>query len=263
MLGKLIKYEFKATGRTFLPLYGAILIVALVQRFLGRSSQELFEELNRIGDFATIALVALFMALGVITLVVTIQRFQKSLLSDEGYLMFTLPVKTRSLIASKMVVATTWVILSGVVGIISCFILFANKEFFTEFLPLLSEMIMQMKEILQDESGRTATFLLISGFMVGFLNYIQFVLVIYLSLAIGQFPKFQKHRTAASFIAFFVINVVLSWIIGFIGFQVTPDQFPEININMALLFANVVTILMTVGLFEATNYILNRHLNLE
>ncbi|MEG1001036.1 MAG: ABC transporter permease, partial [Cellulosilyticaceae bacterium] len=116
MLGKLIKYEFKATGRTFLPLYGAILIVALVQRFFGRSSQELFEELNRIGDFATIALVALFMALGVITLVVTIQRFQKSLLSDEGYLMFTLPVKTRSLIASKMIVATTWVILSGVVG---------------------------------------------------------------------------------------------------------------------------------------------------
>ncbi|MEG0501998.1 MAG: ABC transporter permease, partial [Cellulosilyticaceae bacterium] len=153
MLGKLIKYEFKATGRTFLPLYGAILIVALVHRVLGRSSQELFEELNRVGDFATIALVALFMALGVITLIVTIQRFQKSLLSDEGYLMFTLPVKIRSLIASKMVVATTWVILSGIVGIISFVILFANKEFFAEFLPLLSEMITQMKEILQDESG--------------------------------------------------------------------------------------------------------------
>ena len=86
MLGKLIKYEFKATGRTFLPLYGAILLVALIQRFLGRNNKGVFEELNTLGNFTNLALVGLFIALVVITLIVTIQRFQKNLLSDEGYL---------------------------------------------------------------------------------------------------------------------------------------------------------------------------------
>ncbi len=30
MLGKLLKYEFRATGRLFLPLYGALVIFALI-----------------------------------------------------------------------------------------------------------------------------------------------------------------------------------------------------------------------------------------
>lgn len=263
MLGKLIKYEFKATGRTFLPLYAAILIVALVHRVFGRSSQELFEELNRVGDFTTIALVALFMALGVITLVMTIQRFQKSLLSDEGYLMFTLPVKTRSLIASKMVVATTWVILSGAVGMMTFAILFINQEFLIEFQSMLPELLVMVKETLQDEGGRQGVMLIVQCLIAGFLSYIQFTLVIYVSLAIGQFPKFQKHRTVASFIAFFVITTGMNWIIGTVGFTVAPEQLFDLNPNVLLCLANVISVGVLIGLFEATNYILNKHLNLE
>ena len=32
MLRKLMKYEFTATGRIFLPLYGALIVVAFIQR---------------------------------------------------------------------------------------------------------------------------------------------------------------------------------------------------------------------------------------
>ena len=32
MLRKLIKYEFKATGRIFFPLYLALIIIAFIQR---------------------------------------------------------------------------------------------------------------------------------------------------------------------------------------------------------------------------------------
>lgn len=263
MLGKLIKYEFKATGRTFLPLYGAILIVALVHRFLGRTSQDLFEELNRIGDFSTVALVALFMALGVVTLVVTIQRFQKNLLSDEGYLMFTLPVKTRSLIASKMLVAVVWVILSGIIGMTTFFILFVNKEFFTELLPFLSQFMSEIKIVLGDDMRRRGVAIIVQFMLAGFLNYIQFVMVIYLSLAIGQFPKFQKHRTAASFIAFFVINMLISWLFGTVSFQVNFEQFINLNMDTLVVLANIVAMVVIAVLFEATNYILNKHLNLE
>lgn len=259
MLGKLMKYEFKATGRTFLPLYGAILVVALLNRFLGRNTQGVFEELNKVGDFTVVALVALFIALGVITIVATIQRFQKNLLSDEGYLMFTLPVKTRSLILSKMIVAIVWIILSGLVGIAAFGILFISKEFITELMPLLSELMSQAIYLLQEEVGRVSILVIAQFIVAGFLSYIQFIVSIYLALAIGQFPNFQKHRTAASFIAFFVINLVVNWVLGLAIFA---GDFTA-NVNMNMFIGNLIVLVLTVGMFEATNYILRNHLNLE
>ena len=54
MLGKLIKYEFKATGRILLPLYGALLVFALINRLLFRSSLD--ETINN--TFGTIGGIA-------------------------------------------------------------------------------------------------------------------------------------------------------------------------------------------------------------
>lgn len=262
MLGKLIKYEFKATGRTFLPLYGVILLVALIQRFLGRSNKGVFEELNTLGNFTTLALVGLFIALVVITLIVTIQRFQKNLLSDEGYLMFTLPVKIRSLIITKMLVAVTWVILSGIVGVITFIVLFATGEFFAEVGQMFSIFIPRMMIMIQDEAGRMGLFVITQFALATFLMYIQFVALIYLSLAIGQFPSFQKHRTAASFIAFFVINTVINWITGM---AMVESLYTATHIDpiRSLFIANIMAVVLIVVMFEGTNYILKKHLNLE
>ncbi len=36
MLGKLLKHEFRATGRTMLPIYGAVLVLAVLANISGR-----------------------------------------------------------------------------------------------------------------------------------------------------------------------------------------------------------------------------------
>ena len=98
MLGKLIKYEFKATGRILLPLYGALLVFALINRLLFRSSLD--ETINNtfgtIGGIANILSVFAYgctmAAVFVVTFFVIVQRFYKNILGDEGYLMNTLPV---------------------------------------------------------------------------------------------------------------------------------------------------------------------------
>ena len=95
MLGKLLKYELKATSRVFVPLYIAILVVSIV------NGLSLNLEIFNIQGLATIILMCLFISLFVITIVVTIQRFNKNLLKDEGYLMFTLPVSSKYLVLSK------------------------------------------------------------------------------------------------------------------------------------------------------------------
>ena len=60
-----------------------------------------------------ITLIGIFVA----TMLITIQRFYKSLLGDEGYLMFTLPVRPWQLITSKLIVSALWSIVSCVVAV--------------------------------------------------------------------------------------------------------------------------------------------------
>lgn len=139
MLGKLMKYEFKATSRMLLPINGAMLLFALINR--------LFMELNffQTGNMAISALatvmavmyVMVIIAAFVITLIVIIQRFYKNLLTDEGYLMFTLPVKAHSHITSKGIVAFVWYLASFVVCALSIFILVVDQNCDRRPLPVL------------------------------------------------------------------------------------------------------------------------------
>ena len=115
MLNKLLKYEIKATARLFLPLYATILIFAAINLFFlaapdaNENSISFYELAVGIG---MIVYVILMTGLVVMTLFVLVQRFYKNLLSDEGYLMFTLPVKSWSHILSKLMIAMLWTIAS-------------------------------------------------------------------------------------------------------------------------------------------------------
>lgn len=134
MLGKLMKYEIKATQRIFLPLYGLILVFALLIKVF-----MLFNIQNARGMaiipfvITMIIYCVLIAAVCVMTLVVTIQRFNKNLLGDEGYLSFTLPVKVHSHIDSKMIISLMWTVLSLIVSAVSIFILASDNSTASRF----------------------------------------------------------------------------------------------------------------------------------
>lgn len=113
MLGKLMKYELKACGRIFVPLYVAILVVAAISGIF--SNTQSFQ----VASILIFILMALFIGLMVVTIVLIIQRFKKSLLEDEGYLMFTLPVSIKNLILSKYLTSLIYIILSTIIAILS------------------------------------------------------------------------------------------------------------------------------------------------
>ena len=76
MLGKLLKYEFRATGRLFLPLYGALVIFALINALLLS-----FREIPQLpAVLAMLVYILLAIAVFVVTFIVMIQRFYKNLL---------------------------------------------------------------------------------------------------------------------------------------------------------------------------------------
>ena len=93
MLKKLTKHELYATGRIFLPIYAIMLLLSLINRVLF-GIDNISRPLNTLRGFMVAAYVISIIATLVVTFVIMILRFYRNLMSDEGYLMFTLPVKT-------------------------------------------------------------------------------------------------------------------------------------------------------------------------
>lgn len=262
MLGKLLKYELKATSRTFIPLYIALVLVALVNHLL------LLGDIQFGFALTTMILMGLFVALAVVTLVVLIQRFSKNLLGDEGYLMFTLPVKPSQLILSKLLVTVFWTILSGIVSIITFILLVGGfdftflKEFFTVLFTQMDVITSTWGTAMQDEHFRQALMLMITVCVAGLLSYVGTVLEIYLSLSIGQLPVFSKHRGISAFVAFFAINFILQTVFVLVASAFAHTSFVP-SVGMMCTLGILGTLLLDCILFFATNYILNKHLNLE
>ena len=113
MLGKLIKHEFRATGRLMAPLFGALLLLALVVRandlvFQHVESYSAF--LNILNTLLIIAYVLALIGVMIFSTVLMIKRFHQNFLTDEGYLMFTLPAGVHSLLWSKLITAALFFI---------------------------------------------------------------------------------------------------------------------------------------------------------
>lgn len=254
MLGKLLKYELKASGRTFIPLYIAILVVAIFNGIFMNT------DIFQIKGIGILILMSLFMALGVLTIVVTIQRFRKNLLGDEGYLMFTLPVSTSSLILSKCITALIYAILSFIVAIFTfgMLVLFsASGIHLPEFLDFFNTVFTRGSEYFLDVVLFLVTMLI---------SYSSFILLLYTSISMGQLTRFNKHRNVVAFVSFIAINIVISSIGSAIE-RILPYE----DTNMIYHFYQsphfALTILGSIAvvviLFFATKYILDKKLNLE
>jgi len=255
MLDKLLKYEIKATSRTFLPLYGAIIIMSIVNRAL------------MVTDFlipqviSSIILGVLFVSLFAFTIVILVQRFQRNLLQSEGYLMFTIPVKPNSLILSKMIVFFMWGVLSIICGIISVFILAGNQ---LELKRILSDLLTVLSRMNIDEYSFAleVIVLLIIEVAIG-------ILMVYASLSIGQ--VFNKNKTLISFGIFIgiftLIQIFVSVVVkafNFFNLEETLMQTGDIKeIQIITLIAILINALIAAALFYVTNYMLTKKLNLE
>ena len=268
MLGKLLKYELKATSRVFIPLYIAILVVSIV------NGLSLNLEILNIQGLATIILMCLFISLFVITIVVTIQRFNKNLLKDEGYLMFTLPVSSKYLVLSKYLTSLIWTFLSFVVAFLSFTIIFMIPTYkYFDFSYFINEFNLLFSNMLN--LNILGQFLKIILLMI--ISYTIFIFNVYLALSVGQLPIFNRFRNISSFIGFLVINLLISYAQNIVSLfvndaSVNIEAIDNINyainsvtsiVSKGLNIAIVINLIIILVLFFATTYILDKKLNLE
>ena len=262
MLGKLIKYEFKATMRSFLAIYASLILTGILIGIFMFANVEVGMSLGML------IMVALMITLGVLTITVIIKRFSKNLLGDEGYLMMTLPVSAKKIVASKIITSVVYLILSTIVVFLVFVVIMlpsgmaTMKEFIRSMGNVWNYMVMNLL------SARDIILNMIITFMLGIVDYISLILVIYTSLSVGQLKPFNKHRTPVAIIAFFIINMIVSVIsdglsnlLESMNILTAPQSMSMLNAVSiyTLVFYGVVSIV----LFMITSYILEKKLNLE
>ena len=259
MLNKLLKYEFKSTGRTFLPIYGALLITSFLTRlfvFNKDFSNSFFLSLFQVVISSLFGF--LLMAVFILTLVVSLQRFYKNLLGEEGYLSMTLPVRPWQHILCKSLTSLVWYIFSSIAAILAFVILAYEKGMIGDFFDAIGTLIRR--------GSLNAQILTACGefFLFAALGILAFTMMLYASMALGQLSA--NKRLLTSFGAFLALNFLVQILMGVLGNLAVQWVFPMSSrwaLNVALLLSIVVELFFLAGFFAITNYILSRKLNLE
>ena len=256
MLTKLMKYEFKATGRIMLPLYGALLGFSIINKlFIGTNFNETnMDFLGGVPAVITmmgyvITMVAVFVG----TLFITLQRFYKNLFGDEGYLMNTIPVKSSQNIVNKLIVSIVWTIISCLIAATSIFVMAyqpgAFKEIIREFKNIYPEIGLNI-------------IVIIEFIIFGIVSLAHQIMMLYASLSIGQL--FKSKKLLGGFAGFMILSIAQQSIIGIgITMLVASRNYINLSPQYAILCAIIVCLIFFTILFCITNYIIKNKLNLE
>lgn len=267
MFGKLMKYEMKSLTRGLLPLYGAILAVAVINRVLMGISLN-----SGMGLPVIIAMMVYFglcVAVGVVTIMAVVQRFYKGLLCDEGYLMHTLPVRPVELVLSKLTGATVMTILSGVVGVVSVLILMSVGLNFVDFFAI--DWLGGFSDMFRNFPSWPLAVL--ECLLVGLFCVTGQIAQLYAAMALGHLSN--KHRVAMSFVWYLVISTALSALLGIFvtvanetGLdywltQLTSAMNSSLCLHLGLIFTVLAYLVKTAIFCGVTNHVLTNKLNLE
>ncbi|MCL2111427.1 MAG: hypothetical protein FWH32_04115 [Clostridiales bacterium] len=224
MLGKLIKHELKATAKTFLWLYAAFAVIAVLNAIVTPGTFGIFWEASRVptiagtvpalaggaeADMAGGVMRSIVMAMyglsiaamAIVTLVVIILRFFRNLLGDEGYLMLTLPVSREQHILSKLLVGVIWSVCSTVLVALSGLLVLVATGAWEYFADGFAEFLAMGPHVYRWIF--MVVLLMLVGAFVG-------VLMLYAAMAIG--PNLLKNRIGGSVLAFIIIYVVTSFV---------------------------------------------------
>ena len=243
MFWNLVRYEFKNVNKWFLALYAAVLSLSVIIGIQGSSLSSTYYQDKGVVMLVFLSLVfgGLVITLSISTLILIIQRFKGSVYDRRGYLTLTLPVSEHQILSAKLLGAFVWSLTSTVVFLFSLYIIISMIEP-DAFLSSFAEYM--LKNYTDD-------------FWLALISYIfntlAGILCIYLSISIGQL--FNEYRTALAVVAYIAIQIVL----GFITLNLRID----FDYNWVLSFEIFKDLILSVGFYLGTYYILKNKVNLQ
>lgn len=276
MLRKLLKHEFRATGRVMLPLYLVLLASAVGVNIATRGLLETdFVILDLLGGLLVVAFPVAIAAVCIMSVVVMVQRFYKNLLQDEGYVMLTLPVSVHQHVWSKLIVSAVWFALTIVmIGLSVCIMAFRIDAVGAVF-----DLLRRMMADINAYYALNGTAIALELLVVCFLGCCAMCLHFYTALAIGH--SFSGRKLAWSVVWYFILQFAVQLIGGLLVallndlrvFDWLDDlwifRYADGNFNgMAMthfLMAGLIVCELVYGAayYLVTTYFLKKRLNLE
>lgn len=283
MLKKLVKHEYKATARFFLPTYGGFALLLLVQRLsllwasTMRHDQSFLGQLARIVmNLFSFASVLALIALLLCPMIYGITRFYKNMLSDEGYLSFTLPVTVGQHLISKLLVMLSWQILTFFVAA-GCGVLYFLSVHPQDVQEMFSDLGFVFQTILDVKGWGVLVVVLL---VLAVLSQItENIMRLYNAMSIGQYSS--SHKLLASVAVYIAHNMLLGLLVQIpatiylIGSQFsTPmttlvlnssSSLPVKSCQMLCLFLAggiVANVVLSTVYFFISRYFLTKKLNL-
>ncbi len=279
MLGKLLKHEWRAVWKIPTLLIGILLAVAVLS---GLSFTLPIWDSEWIGlPLSGMMLFVLFyvcmIGLGLGITIYLAVRYYKSMFTDEGYLTHTLPVTSHQLLLSKVITMSVWeligaaaVAMSMVVfgGIVLLSLAMKQSSFALDFMEAVSE-LWELWE---------------SPYLNGFLEFAVSIVCLVLVSAVGGAmiiigavnlgQMARSHRILGAVGAYFGLNSVLqfiSWVIMIPlmlrmmqnDSSIYYDESPFHVFTIFYVIEAVLFLLVSVGLYFLSEYLLRRQLELE
>lgn len=271
MLGKLLKHEFRATARIMWPIFAALGGLAI----LGNLSGHLLDGSTRsmlLRIMGVLVLVAFGLAIAVVavmSVVVMVSRFHHNLLTDEGYLMFTLPVNVHALVWAKIIVSVVWFLAAAAAVVLSLLIVSFRVNYVQEIVKEIQQVF--STQIPAEYSGHIAAFCA-EAVVAVLLSGISLCLLFYAAMAMGY--GFPKNKAGLSVLFFFVFQFAAQIIGTNISYLVGRSAFDTMNsfrtAQEVLTFAHgtmgyvIVCQLVYCGVFYLVTILnLKKRLNLE
>ncbi|MBO7404040.1 MAG: hypothetical protein J6V24_03680 [Clostridia bacterium] len=220
MLVKLFKHDFRAHSRVQIPVLIAIAAAAILGFFnmlflAGTGSGQLIsEESDGYGLMLSAALggtLLIFLALGAAMTVMSVLifvRFYRSMVTDEAYLTFTLPVTAGQLIGAKFLASAVWFLFGGIALMLAGSLMYTGAVLAggEEFREAMTDLWGDMLELLADNP--LTTFLLILLAVTSVLRwYFQITGAILFGASVVR-----KNKALAAVGMIFAVNFVVNLI---------------------------------------------------
>ena len=265
MLIKLMKHEWKGTYKTFLLMYGILLLLS-ISMMIGIQTKS--DWLIRI----TVGLMGLSMfsvCLGYGVMV--FWRYYKNLYGSEGYLMFTLPVSGWQLLTSKLLTSVLWGILTVIVGLICGGII---------LIPAISYVEAGFYKVFMDQLWQGIHFVgmdnIILGLFIILAIVVASILEIYFIITAVHLPFIRRGKVIVGLLLAYVLDRVESFIMTNLapsGIKAAAKALIDNSAPSAIeviqvyhsggLFILLIMIALAAIYFAATTFILSKKVSIK
>ncbi len=265
MLGKLMKYEWKATWKLLIPLNLFIVVMSILAYITVKL--KFFDSNNDLvmmtGTLMLLAYALSMFVISVVTLIYLIYRFYTSVYGEEGYLLHTLPVDKHHIIVAKAVVSVSWIVLNLFLIYLSILFLISTQEFFVETIVDGFEFYIDTL----NSYSKVGAFEVIMTFVASFFALLARVLKVTACVSLGQLSS--NHKILSSIGFYYAIYIVqriftlIYFVIQSLILHASEDYYYNAFWGSSWEFTLLSSLLYCAVFYFLTWYMMERKLNLD